>query len=172
LLFADNSSGHIYENPVKKLDTIAQVMILLGITCHVIIGLSTNPCNFIIHVVTLIVKMAMATKLSKGMGGQETYDANQYHILDQLPTSLYTALNKFNIDGQTTMYAMCPTCNCCWKPSYDPVSATPIYPTQCTNHIVGPSQSAICHTELLVERNGHLRPIKPFLAASFADYIA
>ena len=157
---------------MKNLDTIAQISILLGITCNVIMGLSANPCNFIFNVITLIVKMVMATKPSKGSDGQDTYDAKQNHILDQLPTSLYTALDRLNIDGQTTMYAICPTCNCCWKPSYDPISATPTYPTECTNRIVGPSESTSCHTGLLVERNGHFRPIKPFLTASFTDYLA
>ena len=70
------------------------------------------------------------------------------------------------------MYAICPTCNYSWKPSYDHISATAIYPTECTNRIAGHSESTTCNTRLLVERNGHLRPIKPFLAASFADYLA
>ena len=170
--FSHTFSAYIYENPAEKLDTIAQMLVLLGVVCNVIMGLSTNPCNFIISVVTLMIKMAMATRCSKGPDGRETYDANQNHIIDQLPTSLYTALNRFNIDSRTTLYAICPTCNCSWKPSYDHVSATPKYPAECTNRILEPSGSSTCHTELLVERNGHLRPIKPFLAASFSDYLA
>ena len=165
-------SGYIYETPEEKLDTIAQMMMMLGIVCNVIMGLSTNPCNFIIGVVTVIVKMAMATWLSKGPDGREVYDTNQRNILDQLPTSMYTALNRFNLNGRTTMYAMCPTCNCCWKPFYDRAAATPKYPTECTNCIPGPSGLSACCTELLVEWNGYLRPIKPFLLASFSDYLA
>jgi len=114
---------HIYDDPVRKLDTIAQVMILLGIVCNFIMGLSGQSCDFIIGIVTLIVKMAMGMRLVKGTDGKETYDGNQSHILDQLLTSLYSALNQFNIDGQITMYAMCPACNCTYKPSSDP-SAT------------------------------------------------
>jgi hypothetical protein len=95
---------------VEKLDTIAQMMILLGIMCNVIMGLSTHPCNFIIGVVTL---MVMATKFPKESDNKKIYDGNQNHILDQLPTSLYTTLNQFNIDSQATMYAVCPTYNHC-----------------------------------------------------------
>jgi hypothetical protein len=43
----------MYRSPVELMDAIAQMTILLGIMC---------PCNFIINVVTLIVKMAMATR--------------------------------------------------------------------------------------------------------------
>ncbi|KAJ7478960.1 hypothetical protein FB451DRAFT_1032187, partial [Mycena latifolia] len=38
--------------------------------------------------------------------GTKSYGPNQEDILKQLPSSLYTALNTFNIDGQTTMYAV------------------------------------------------------------------
>jgi hypothetical protein len=105
--------GHLYENHVEKLDTIAQMMILLGIVCNVIMGHSNNPCNFIISVVTLMVKMAMATNFPKESDNNKIYDGNQNHILDQLLTSLYTTLNQLNIDSQATMYAVCPTCNYC-----------------------------------------------------------
>ena len=47
------------------MDTIAQMTILLGVICHIILGLSENPCNFIIQVVTLIMKTAMATGMPK-----------------------------------------------------------------------------------------------------------
>ncbi|KAF8235442.1 hypothetical protein L208DRAFT_1042044, partial [Tricholoma matsutake] len=107
---------HIHENPVEKLDTIAQTMILLGTVCHVIIGLRKNPCNFIINIVTMMVQMAMGTRLTTNAEGEDAYDENQCSILKQLPTSLQTALNKFNIDGQTTTLATCPSCNYTHKP--------------------------------------------------------
>lgn len=164
--------AHIYDSPVSKLDTIAQVMILLGIVCNVIMGLSGEPCDFIIGVVTLIVKMAMSTRLVKGTSDREVYDGHQSHILNQLPTSLYSTLKQFDIDGRTTMYAVCPACSCTYKPSYNRVTATASYPAQCANRIVGPSGSSVCQTNLLEERNGHRRPVKTFLAACFTDYLA
>jgi hypothetical protein len=161
--------AYIYDRPVDKMDVLAQLMVLLGIVCNVVMGLSTEPCDFIISAVTLIAKMAMATGLGKDT---QEYNGYQCYILDQFPTSLYTAFNRFNIDGQVTTYAVCPACNYTHKPSYEPATATAHYPTRCTNQIVGDSGTSVCHTELLERRNGHLRPIKPYLVASFAEYLA
>jgi hypothetical protein len=147
-------------------------MIILSIVCHVIIGVSTNPCNFIISTVTMMVKMAMATKSPNTLDGGESYDANQCSILEQLPTSLYTAFKIFNNDGRTTIYATCPSCNFTHKPSYDRTSAIACYPSHCINRILGPDGSNICGTPLLETRASQLRPVKPYLVASFADYLA
>jgi hypothetical protein len=143
-------------------------MILLGIVCNVILGLASNPCDFIIGVVTLLVKMAMATGQSRG----EEYDGHQRHILGQLPTSLFTVLNQFKLDSKTTTYAVCPTCSCTFKPAVDRTSATITYPAVCTNRILEASGSQMCCAELLEQRNGHRQPIKPFVAASLTDWLA
>lgn len=166
--------GHIYLNPVDKLDTIAQVMILLGAVCHVIIGLSSEPCDFIISIVTMLVKMAMATRLPRPTDAhnKSKYDPTQCAILDQLPTSLFTALSQFNIDGQTTIYAVCPSCNFTHEAIYDSISTNAVYPPQCTNRILGSDGRHTCSANLLEVRNGHPRPIKPFVTASFTDYLA
>lgn len=166
--------GHIYENPVAKLDTIAQVMILLGTVCHIIVGLSSEPCDFIISVVTMLVKMAMATRLPQTTDAhaKPEYDSTQGSVLDQLPTSLFTALNRLDIDGRTTIYATCPSCSFTHEATYDPVSTNAIYPALCTNNIVGATGLHACGATLLEMRNGHSRPIKPFVTASFADYLA
>jgi hypothetical protein len=133
--------GHVYENPVAKLDTIAQVMIFLGAVCHIVVGLSTEPCDFIISVATMLVKMAMATghPVPADTHAKPEYNPTQCAVLDQLPTSLFTALNWLDIDGWTTIYTACPLCNFTHKATYDPVSTNAVYPAQCTNCIVGPS---------------------------------
>jgi hypothetical protein len=149
-------------------------MILLGAVCHIIVGLSSEPCDFIISIVTMLVKMAMATRLPKPAEARAKpeYDPAQRAILDQLPTSLFTALNRFDIDGLMTIYAACPSCNFTHEAIYDPVSTNAIHPTQCTNRIVGASGRYTCGASLLEVRNGHPRPIKPFVTASFTDYLA
>ncbi|KAJ7865276.1 hypothetical protein B0H14DRAFT_3442981 [Mycena olivaceomarginata] len=102
-LFYDAS--YLNQSPIAKLDIIAQMLILLGVICHVIIGIATDPCNLIIQTVTMIIKCTMSLHLQRDMNGSEAYDARQQDILEQLPSSLYVALDRFNIDGKTTMYA-------------------------------------------------------------------
>lgn len=149
-------------------------MILLGVVCNIIMGLSSEPCDFIISVVTMLVKMAMATGLPKptGANAKPQYTPSQHAIIDQLPTSLFTALNRFDIDGQTTIYAACPSCNFTHTPVYDLVSTNASYPVHCANRILGADGWYECGTTLLEQRNGHPRPIKPFVTASFTDYLA
>lgn len=118
--------------------------------------------------------MAMATRLPQpadAHAGKE-YDLAQCSVLDQLPTSLFTALNRLDIDGRTTIYASCPSCSFTHEAVYDPVSTNAVYPAQCTNTIVGAIGPYACGVSLLEIRNGHPRPIKPFVTASFADYLA
>lgn len=147
-------------------------MILLGAVCHLIFGLSTEPCDFIIKVATMIVKMALSTISPKRTDTVDEYDATQRALLDQLPTSLYTALDRLRITGQTTMFAACPTCNYTHEPIYDRISATFQYPTRCTNRIVGSDGDQLCDAELLKTLDGRASPIKPFVTASFRDYLA
>jgi hypothetical protein len=148
------------------------LMILLSAICHIILGVSTNSCNFIIGAVMMMIKMAMATQPTKNSHGEDSYNGNQTSILNQLPTSLYTALNQFNIDGHTTMYAMCPSCNFTHKPAYDCISAIACYPDHCVHRIVKHDGSSVCGTSLLEMHNSQLQPIKPYQVASFSDYLA
>lgn len=163
--------AYVSDGVMEKLDVIAQMLILLGVICHVIIGIATDPCNVIIEAVTLIVKCTMSLHLQKDANGSDTYDTKQQDVLKQLPSSLYVALDRFNIDGKTTMYAVCPSCEHTHKP-LNPKSIVPKYPQRCVNRIVEKDGISDCSTELLVLRNGQLRPIRPFLAPSFFDHLA
>ncbi|RDB28285.1 hypothetical protein Hypma_001411 [Hypsizygus marmoreus] len=138
--------GHIYESPVAKLDVIAQVMILLGAVCHIIVGISTEPCDFIINVVAMIVKMAMATTLSKVGNSEPEYDRNQLVLI-------------LMVGQQYMLHSMIV---------FPPMP--PILLNAQPHHWA--SDPFICNAELLEVRNGHPRPIKPFVVASFTDYLA
>ncbi|KAG6905300.1 hypothetical protein DXG01_003586 [Tephrocybe rancida] len=90
--------------------------------------IASEPCNLIIDVMTMVVKMAMAMNLSQQAGGAETgheYTDNQKAVFYQLPMSLYSIIKQFNFDGQTMPYAACPDCN---YTHHEPGSTTPTYP--------------------------------------------
>ncbi|KAG6905183.1 hypothetical protein DXG01_004378, partial [Tephrocybe rancida] len=99
------NTAHVYDNPVGSFDVIAQIAILLGIISHVTVGLSTETCDFFIKTAAMMVKLAMGTRVEKGIDGEPKYDGNQQIILKQMPTSLYAALKCLNVDGRTTLYA-------------------------------------------------------------------
>ncbi|KAJ7478508.1 hypothetical protein FB451DRAFT_1172840 [Mycena latifolia] len=161
-------TSHLLKDPIAQLDIIAQMLILLGIVCHVIIGIATDLCNFIIQTVTMIIKCTMSLHMKMNVEGTESYGLNQEDILKQLPSSLYAVLNSFNIDGQTTIYAVCPSCHHMHLP-INADSAIPVYPSRCMNHMLRKDGIEACATELVEKRQGHLWPIKTFLSASFID---
>lgn len=153
-------------NSIRQLDMIAQVMVLLGSVAHFVMGLSGTSCDFIIPVVSMIVGITMASS------GVESYTSNEDSILKQLPTSLYTALSKFDIDSPTTTYAACPACNFTHKAVYDHITTEAIYPDYCTNMVLTSDRRTFCGAELLEMQNGAKHPLKPFVSASLQDYLA
>ena len=153
------------------LDAIAQIIILLGAICHVVAGLRTEICEFIINTAILLVQLAMGTTSPLSQGPEAAYNANQEFILKKLPTSLYTALSKFDVESETTLYAACPTCNFTHEAHFDPVLAIHSYPPRCRNRLLGAHGSYICDTPLLETRSGQPRPLKPFLMASFREHL-
>ena len=79
------------------LNVIAQIVVLLGTICHVVAGLRTEICEFIINTAALLVKLTMVTSLVPERETMEGYSTDQDFLLKSLPTSLYTALSKFDI---------------------------------------------------------------------------
>lgn len=142
-----------------------QVTILLGTVAHFVMGLSGKSCDFIISVVAMIIRMAMAT------GPSSSYSSNQTTILEQLPTSLFTTLSQLDVDSPTTTYAACLSCNFTHKAVYDRVTTAAVYPDQCLNTILGKEGRSVCGEELLETRDGSKRPLKPFVVASLHDYL-
>jgi hypothetical protein len=163
------SPDTVLNSPVAHLDVIAQVIIVLSVVCHVIIGMSMKNVEFIIDSAILLVKLAFTTS---NLSPSLEYNGIQQSVLKQLPTSLYTALSKFDLDCEITVYAICPSCSCIFKPIYDPVSAIASYPQNCTNHLMGAKGTTVCGAPLLEMRKDQFRPIKPYAVASFRDYLA
>ncbi|KAJ7787948.1 hypothetical protein B0H14DRAFT_3504824 [Mycena olivaceomarginata] len=104
-------SAYALENPIKHLDPMAQIMILLGLVCNVILGLAIGNTNFILSAVTLLIKLAMSVHTKPDADGNYSYDAMQEHILKDLPSSLYVAMQRLNVEGKTVLYAACPSCH-------------------------------------------------------------
>ncbi|KAJ7694986.1 hypothetical protein B0H16DRAFT_1485415 [Mycena metata] len=150
-------SSHLAQNPVEELDLIAQVMVLLGVVCHVIMRLGAKPTNFVLGTATLLIRLVMSLNPVTQLDGTETLDPQQEHVLEQLPSSLYIALQRFKIDGKTVQYAVCPSCHYTHPPN-NPDSPVPRYPEKCTNRVVGKSGRTVCSTKLLTLRDGLVKP--------------
>ncbi|KAE9396986.1 hypothetical protein BT96DRAFT_996170 [Gymnopus androsaceus JB14] len=72
-------SSPAFHNPVSHLDITTQLLIVLGVVCHVLMGLATDHCNFIIGAVHLIIDSVMALQKIQHPDGTEDWapdDAN------------------------------------------------------------------------------------------------
>ncbi|KAJ7077628.1 hypothetical protein C8R44DRAFT_896226 [Mycena epipterygia] len=99
-------------DPMANIDIVAQLMVLLGLVCNLIMNMSRNSVEFILRVVTMMIKYTMLIPPSKPQKApdNESYTDMQQHIIDQLPTSFHDAMSKLNLDGKTVLYAACPSC--------------------------------------------------------------
>lgn len=92
-------------------------------------------------------------------------------IISEMPQNVSAALSKFDLDSRTTIYAVCPTCHCIYKPAFKTDSAVRVYTEFCTNH--PHPESAECGERLLHRgSDGMETPIKPFVYHDFNDYLA
>ncbi|KAJ6476559.1 hypothetical protein DFH09DRAFT_1342440 [Mycena vulgaris] len=94
-------TAHHFEDPIKDHDTVAQLVILLAIISNVVIGLATNPCNFLIDTVTMIIKATM------NMSSPAGHTTKQRDVLSQLPTTLEDVLKTFKLEPKTRILATC-----------------------------------------------------------------
>ncbi|KAJ7017879.1 hypothetical protein C8F04DRAFT_1278657 [Mycena alexandri] len=75
-------SGYALDNPIQHLDPMAQITILLGILCNVILGLSIGHTNFLFDSIMLLIKLAMSDA-----AGNSSSDGLQEKILQDPPTT-------------------------------------------------------------------------------------
>ena len=98
---------------MSHLNVISQITILLDAIGHILASLRTEICDFIINMTIILVGLAM----TNGASPQQTaYNPYQESTLKQLPTSLYTTLSEFNINGEMTLYVACPSCSYTHEP--------------------------------------------------------
>ena len=100
-------------------------------------------------------------------------DGRRAEMLQHVPQNIRGALSRFNLDGKTTVYAVCPACHCTYAPMQDVGSFQPVYPDRCTN-IPRPGETP-CYEVLLERRDSSSAPYKPlksFVYHHFHDYLA
>lgn len=113
----------------------------------------------------------LVLKLTKLFGyslvtlGGSTLSVEQSATLANIPESIQTLENKFNLNVQFVPYAICPTCNCTYPPTYTSASKDPIYPSICSERRAALSEP--CGKPLL---SSYGKPFKVFEYYPFWDW--
>jgi hypothetical protein len=146
------NTEHLFQSPIDDASEALQVSLFLVVFCCVIAGVSRRIGDFMLGVISIIFALVL-----KGQA------------VTSIPTSVRTALNQFNLDDQTTVYAVCPACHCTYEPRTS--SGSPIYPPRCNNQ---PRPGLGTCGQNLLERlpNSTLHLRKVFVYHHFHDYLA
>jgi hypothetical protein len=148
---------HFCKSLISASTPVAQVSLFLGVVCSVMFGLSRPKGDFLMSMISLVIGMAFSCFTG-------TLTPAQRNVLAEVPHRIDAVLQRFNIDGRTTTFAMCPSCHGRHAPEFKPGSATPIYPKFCRNHLL---EQGVCGAPLLGEHG----PIRPFVYHHVDDYI-
>ncbi|KAF7293502.1 hypothetical protein MIND_01128200 [Mycena indigotica] len=164
-------TAYLYEDNLKHLHEIAQIMVIFSLVCNTILGLARTPVDFIMGTMRLIVKLAFVSVMSRGKEGEDDEDSGYgvaaQGIIDQLPTSLLDSMKQLELEGKTTLYAACPSCHHLYAPMVS-TDKKGKWLSKCENVVVGVDGRSKCNTLLLGKDH---RPLKPFLSPSFLDYL-
>ena len=138
----------------------------LAITCSVIMGISRCFGDLLLGLLSVLLKLAFCD-------AQRALNVKQSSTLMQIPLTIETVISKFSLDGEITIYAVCPTCHYTYKPTITVGSSISAYPEQCTNQQF--LDSEVCNTNLLEPNGGRgnktPKPIKTFDYPHFHDFV-
>ncbi|PPQ79206.1 hypothetical protein CVT26_000557 [Gymnopilus dilepis] len=160
-------SGHHFRLILDGAPAIVQLLTLMVVACHVILGLPRRGCSWLFSMCSYIVE----TTVKKVLGG--TVSGYFSDILAQWPRDVRTARDQFKLEANATVYAVCPKCNSTHKPSYKSDSPDiPFYPEKCSTRLYGKRCGEII---LRPKSRGNARiwvPIKPYVSFDFNDWLA
>ena len=144
------------------MSTIAQVALVIGLICSVVMNVNERDSNFILTALSLL--LFLAFQRSDG-----TLSLSHENVLRQIPATIESTLTKFKLNYKTIVFATC-ACHCIYAPTYSPGSNVPTYLEFCTHH---PTPETMCGEPLLdICPSGEHIPKKTFIYHDFNDYLA
>ncbi|KAH9478862.1 hypothetical protein JR316_0009324 [Psilocybe cubensis] len=151
-------SSHHFEPLVDNQDPPAQIATFIGVVSAVMIGAGRRMAEFILKTMPIMLRSAFEISSIE-------IDMQQQHILDQIPSTLNTALSKFNLSSKTVTYAVCPACHCTYPPAFPLDPNKPEYPSVCNNFPnLGSDLCGIPLLESDADDGGNPVPIKTFVS--------
>ena len=119
-----------------------------------------------------MIKLTLELAFQKS--GTEKLSPKQQKLMNDFPADPRTAVEQFNLDGRSTVYAVCPKCHHTYAPRYRDGDRIAIWPEICTYRKRQKGQC--CKERLLRTRSSKERkisvPIKPFVYFNFDDWLS
>ena len=133
--------------------------------CHIILRVPRRGTSWLFSMCKIIIETVLHAVV-------DLVPASFTRPLRNFPHDIRAAMSQLNLEGNVTVYAVCPGCHAIYKPTM--VDGIPTYPQQCHAHHHG-----IRCKEQLVRPKGFGKhkvqvyiPILPFLSFDFKDWLA
>lgn len=141
-----------------------QLVTLMIVACHVILGLPRRGCYWLFSMSQFIIQ----TTLLKAVAG--TLPPYFQAILNDFPRDIRTATDQFNLEGKATVYAACCKCHATHRPTYEGSILT--YPERCNARYYGSRCGELLVRPKRIHHSQVFVPIKSYIAFDFKDWLA
>jgi len=105
-------SGPHFTNVFGRSKSIVQLVILMVVACHVILGLPRRGCVWLFSMAQYIIQATTQYLY------HDDLPAYWQDLLSTFPRDVRTATTLFHLEAKATVYAACPKCHCTYKPTY------------------------------------------------------
>lgn len=152
------------DRAVNECEPTLQIVYFMAIMGKVLGGSSRRASESLLNMFPVLLET-----FNEATGGSKEV---QDEILQQIPKSLDTVLDKFNLDSPAIVLAVCPKCHSTYQPKQRLWDPKPVYPDFCTN-VAHPAES-MCWERLMgdADAGGSRQPLRPALFWPPEEFIA
>lgn len=108
------AAGYHFDRILSGAKPIVQLVILMVVACHVILGLPRRGCHWLFSMVDYILQVTVERVYGTSSVPQYFID-----ILGGFPRDVRATTNNFHLEAKGTVYATCPKCHTTYAPEYD-----------------------------------------------------
>jgi len=119
-------SGKHYSSTLFNAPVLVQLATFMIVACHIILRLPRRGCTWLFSMCSYIIEVT--AEQAKVSGALLTFFQK---LVKFFPRDVRAPTNGFHLDGECTIYAVCPKCRETYKPGGD--KGMPIYPQRCTS---------------------------------------
>lgn len=147
--------------PAEDNHPIAQIVLFISMFSALVFSLSRSSSDMLLQLLSRLVGTVL---------GMTASDESAMQLMADIPKDSRTVRSRYQLDGGTVVYAVCPKCHFLYRPREVLLQNEPRYPKVCTNTTETSRLRSKCNAALLHEDS--MTPIKKFIYHPLKHYIA
>lgn len=150
---------------LEHVHDIVRLVMFMIVVGHTILGFPQRASYWLFSMCKYIIQTT-AQKLLRTLHFEGWFNT----ILSNFPLHIRSAAEKFNLEGKSEIYAVCPACHANYKPVY--IDQIPTYRARCNSRRYGHRCREILTRTKLLRGTTIQVPIKPYIVFDFQDWMA